>query len=350
MRVSSVIVLCVVLALALTISARSNKLANILSARLPLYKITSAPTGWTVGEVAPADAPITFTLIVEGSNAAELEQRFWQVSDPDHELYGQHMTNSEIEAMVAPSFADLNILYSTLAQHGIEKSSVTSHGDSFDISTTVEAASSLFNADFAVYTHTKSGLTAIRQVGQSTVPVVLAQQLRLVLGVHTFPTVEQRMRMSAARQANKAAIKAAIDATPDAPTVCWVPKAVASIYQVPYPIAPLSTPMVQAGVIEWSEQTFSAKDLALFSTKVGVPLAPVDAHHIYGNNSQFPPGIEAELDIQWIEGINPASVHPHTQLPSDVMVTVAPAPSCPHSSLSCLWLCVLTASLPGSGW
>jgi len=37
-----------------------------------------------------------------------------------------------------------------------------------------------------------------------------------------------------------------------------------------------------------------------------VPLAPVDSHHIVGNNTEVPfPGTEAELDIQWIEGINP---------------------------------------------
>jgi len=68
----------------------------------------------------------------------------------------------------------------------------------------------------------------------------------------------------------------------------------------------MSTPEVNAGVIEWVQEVFWASDLANFSINTAIPLTPVDQHHVIGNNTETPfPGVEAELDIQWIEGINP---------------------------------------------
>ena len=192
------------------------------------------------------------------------------------------------------------MLYASLASHGIAPQAVVSHGDSFDVRTTVAAASSLFQTSFYQFRHEASRYVAVRQWGEYSVPAPLASQLELVLGVHTFPTLEQRRQMSAARRERVRRIDSA------AAVPAWVPKAVSHIYGVPFPIAPLSTPDVNAGVIEWVDQTFSADDLGNFSVNTATPLSPVDAHRIVGNNSEVPyPGIEAELDIQWIEGINP---------------------------------------------
>ena len=321
MRVSTVFLLAVLLALALAVSARLpsrharlGKVADLLNPRVTLYNRAAAPQGWSVVQQADPSTAVSFHLIVDGSNADLLEKKFWEVSDPDHPSYGQFMSNAEIEQLVAPSASDLDLLFSTLAQHGIDHAAVTSHGDSFEVTTTVQAASSLFATTFFTFSHGKSGMTAVRQMGEYSLPSALAKQVRMVLGVHTFPTIEQRLRMSAERKALRASIAAHVSSSPSSnPTAppnavdCWVPKAVAGVYQVPYPIKPLSTPWVQAGVIEWSQQTFSPRDLALFSANVSVPLAPVDAHHIVGNNTEVPyPGLEAELDIQWIEGMNPA--------------------------------------------
>ena len=318
MRVSTLFLLSLVLALALAVSAgatnrhaRLGRVAELLhdTSRVPVYTRAAAPEGWRVAQQADPSTPLSFHLLVDGSNADLLEQMFWEVSDPDHPSYGRFMTNADIEALVAPSPADLRLLYATLALHGIDRSAVASHGDSFEVHTTVGAASSLFATTFHHFVHKLTGLRAVRQLGEYSLPAPLSAQVRLVLGVHTFPTVQQRLRMAAERQALRASIRAhrAASTSPDAAQDCWVPKAVAGVYQVPYPIKPLSTPWVGAAVIEWQGQVFSPSDLALFSRNVNVSLAPVDAHRIVGNNTEVPyPGIEASLDIQWMEGMNPA--------------------------------------------
>ena len=282
-------------------------LADLVEPRTPLYTRHVAPAGWVALQKADLTAPLSFTLVLEGSNADALEQRFWEVSDPDHPSYGRFMSNAEIEALVAPSAVEMAVLYSTLAKHGIARSDVVGHGESFEVRSTVAAASSLFSTAFYDFHHDASGHRTIRQLGDCSLPSLLASQVRLVLGVHTFPTVEQRLAIAADRKAKQAAIHAAMaDASAAAATVCWVPKALAHIYGVPYPIKPQSTSNIDAAVIEWVQQVFSPTDLALFSNRTATPLTPVSAHHIVGNNTEVPyPGTEASLDIQWIEAVNP---------------------------------------------
>ena len=299
---SVLVVLSAVLALAVLAEAGLNRhrlterpLAP--GGRVEIYNRLAAPSGWTRLQPAAAVERVSFTLAVRGQNADVLEARFWAVSDPDSDSYGDFMTGAEIERLVAPSADELSTLYTTLQAHGIGAEQVAGHGDSFHVSCSVAQAESLFATRFFDFAH-RSGAHAIRQFGVYSLPSELAEQVVMVFDVHTFPTHEQRSRMRAERRDKQAAInKAHAAAAPETP--CWTPQAIASIYGLPFPIAPLSTPQVQAGVIEWSSQTFSQSDLRNFSTGVDVPLAPVDQHRIIGNNSEVPyPGIEAELDIQ----------------------------------------------------
>ena len=201
------------------------------------------------------------------------------------------------------SAASLAALYSSLLSHGISAGQVVCHGDSVDVEATVEQAASFFSTSFYTFEHSKTGRLAVRQWGECSLSPAITDQVVLVLGVSTFPTTEQRwQRAERRRQARQ---QRAGSSQADQPL--WVPQAVAALYGVPFPIAPLSSPYVSAGVIEWEEESFSPSDLADFSSNTSIPLAPVDAHQIVGNNTIAEPGIEASLDIQWLEGIAPGS-------------------------------------------
>jgi tripeptidyl-peptidase-1 len=58
-----------------------------------------------------------------------------------------------------------------------------------------------------------------------------------------------------------------------------------------------------AGVIEFEDQYFSPTDLSQFASQFAVPITPVTAKHIVGNNDPSNPQIEATLDIQYILGV-----------------------------------------------
>ena len=275
--------------------------AQLSNARVPWYSRSAAPQGWTRLDAADHDEQLTFTLIVKGSNADELERRFWSRSDPDSDEFGQWMTNAEIEQLVAPSTAELQQLYGSLAEHGIAAGQVVSRGDSFDITASVQQAASLFATRFYHFKHAATGLDVLRQWGDYSLPAVIAEQTELVLEVHTFPTIEQRLQRRARRAAADSRARAAAaserlsDIIVDA---VWVPPALAAFYGVPHPIAPLAYSEVSAGVIQWDDQTFSPDDLSRFSDVTATPIAAVDPSRIIGNNSVARPGIEATLDIQ----------------------------------------------------
>ena len=356
---SIVLLLALVLALAVLTEAGLNRhrLSQqpqlVHGERVEIYNRLTTPAGWTRLRPAPLVERLSFTLAVKGQNADKLEQRFWAVSDPDNDSFGDFMTAAEIDQLVAPSATELATIYATLAAHGISAEQVVSHGDSFDVSCTVAQAELLFATRFFYFAH-RTGQHVIRQFGSYSLPAQLAEQVVMVFNVHTFPTHEQRSHMSAERKAKQAAIAAAHAAAPSTP--CWVPQAIASIYGLPFPIAPMSTPSVTAGVIEWSMQTFSQSDLMNFSTAVAVPLVPVDQHRIIGNNSESPyPGIEAELDIQSAHNTRSTRAHSHVSYCMVRCSTIV----CAHSDRCCL--CLLDgmaggsrvstpASLLGSGW
>ena len=271
--------------------------------RVPWYERSSVPAGWTRLALSSPSAPLRFTLILRGSNADVLEERFWRVSDPDDALFGRFMKPKEIEQLVAPTPSDLRALLSALAEHGIGEQQLVSHGDSFTVHTTVASASSLFATAFFEFEHSASGLRVSRQFGASSIPSALSSQLVLVLGVHTFPPVEERRAQRAAHQR----LHAAPRAPSQTPRTIWTPAAVTALYGVPYPTAPLSTPQVEAAVIEWERESFSPSDLRNFSLSTATPLPSVDAHHIVGNNTIARPGGEASLDIQWMEAMAPSA-------------------------------------------
>ena len=288
--------------------AAEHRHARPATSRVPWYTRVESPEGWVRLDAAKPDEQLTFTVIVTGSGAAELERLFWSRSDPDSADFGEWMSNAAIEQLVSPSVAELQQLYGALAEHGIGAEQVVSHGDSFDVTASVQQAESLLDTRLFRFQHSATGLSAIRQWGSYSLPAAIAEQAELVLGVHTFPPIEQRLRMTARRRATvseqqqaRESSKAKADA---APSPAWVPQALAAFYGVPYPIAPLAYSEVSGAVIEWEEQTFSQDDLAQFANDTATPVAPVDPSHIIGNDTVAYPGIEASLDIQWMEGIN----------------------------------------------
>ena len=284
----------------------SGNASTSAETRVHWYTRSAAPAGWVLVGAASPMSPVTFTLVLESSRAAELERRFWRVSDPDDDLFGEWLSHAEIVDLLQPSPALLAVLYAALASHGISAADVANYGDTFVVSSTVARASSLWSTSFRRFRHLRSGREVVRQWGAFSVPSAFVSrlQLRLVLGVHTFPPLEQRALQRKAAEALRVR-QAQSPAAPLRPV--WVPSAVSGLYGVPRPIAPLSTPLSSAGVIEWERESFSPSDLFNFSLQSATPLPTISAHHIIGPNNSTRPGGEASLDVQWMEAMNPGS-------------------------------------------
>lgn len=80
-----------------------------------------SPRGWSES-VAPLDNhTISLRIALAQPNFAILEQHLWEVSDPDHARYGNHLGKEEVEKIVAPSAASIALVDRWLASHGLKE-------------------------------------------------------------------------------------------------------------------------------------------------------------------------------------------------------------------------------------
>ncbi|KAF6762018.1 tripeptidyl peptidase A [Ephemerocybe angulata] len=61
-----------------------------------------APSGWTLVGEPPAEHIISLRIGLPQSNFETLKEHLLQISDPDHERYGQHLSKEEVEEFVKP--------------------------------------------------------------------------------------------------------------------------------------------------------------------------------------------------------------------------------------------------------
>jgi tripeptidyl-peptidase-1 len=89
------------------------------------YKVKEAllrpPVGWTLVGEAPSDHIISLRVGLPQSNFEALEQHLFEVSDPDHSRYGQHLSKEEVEELVAPPPESLKKVNAWLKAHGFKE-------------------------------------------------------------------------------------------------------------------------------------------------------------------------------------------------------------------------------------
>jgi tripeptidyl-peptidase-1 len=83
-------------------------------------KETVIPPHRWVRHSAPApDHTIALRIGLPQPNFHVLEKHLYEVSDPDHERYGAHLSKEEVEALVAPHQESVDLVDEWLQSHGI---------------------------------------------------------------------------------------------------------------------------------------------------------------------------------------------------------------------------------------
>lgn len=83
----------------------------------------------------------------------ELEKQLYEVSDPNHHRYGQHLSADEVSALVAPSEASLNAVHEWLEDNNISLDHVeyTPAKDWVVVALPVSAVEELLDTEYHVY-------------------------------------------------------------------------------------------------------------------------------------------------------------------------------------------------------
>ena len=115
--------------------------------------IAQIPQGYqeVTGDV---NGNIKLNIHLEQQNVDAFEQHLYKISDPEHALYGQHMTQSEIRAMMAPPANSAIAVKQWLSSYGVTPETETS--DSITVTVPIAKAEGMLKTKYKQYKDTQS--------------------------------------------------------------------------------------------------------------------------------------------------------------------------------------------------
>mgnify|MGYP005988571601 CR=1 FL=1 len=141
------------------------------------HSLGDVPNVWELKQPAPADLTINMHIQLKEENLHKLQQRVLEISDPDHEDYGKHMSKGDINALTAPTNETIDIVTSWLASHGVDAGKLSN--GFMPVAITVAQAKALLGAEYGVYNHAKDQKHTVRAM-QYSLPQKLHQSIVMV--------------------------------------------------------------------------------------------------------------------------------------------------------------------------
>ncbi|KAA1467000.1 subtilisin-like protein [Dentipellis sp. KUC8613] len=280
------------------------------------------PANWASEGAAPEGTTIDLRIALKPHQEDALVKALYEVSDPEHERYGAHLTKGEIASLVAPHPDTHSLVSAWLSHHEIPESSisVTGAGDWLLLSSVpVPKADALLGAKYEVYRHTASNDTQLRTLGYS-LPAALHAHIAVVAPTTYFSTARpmratSRKSPKPAPLQDDAALRADIaklvadGQLATVPSSCRqtiTPACLRALYNTTTYV-PKAAATNKLGIAGYLEEFASFADLQTFyrrfrSDAVGGNFTVVQVNG--GGNNQNDPGLEANLDIQYAGSIS----------------------------------------------
>ncbi|KAF5333533.1 hypothetical protein D9611_002703 [Ephemerocybe angulata] len=141
----------------------------------------NVPRGWVKHAEAPADHTITLRIGLPQPNFNVLEKHLYEVSDPEHERYGSHLSKEEVEELIAPHSESLDAVNNWLSSHGLQETDLVRSPakDWVTIRVPVAFAEKMLDTKYNVWKHTASGDTLVRTTSWS-LPKELHQHVDVI--------------------------------------------------------------------------------------------------------------------------------------------------------------------------
>ncbi|EKM58690.1 uncharacterized protein PHACADRAFT_253175 [Phanerochaete carnosa HHB-10118-sp] len=273
--------------------------ANPMACRTKIHEaIESIPAGYVRVGSALSDTELKLRIALAQRDPEGLIDALYDVSMPGSLSYGKHLSKEEVEQFVTPTAQTSDVVNAWLSQAGVNATSISPAGDWLSITVPVGQANELFNADFAVYTHSNTGKQTIRTTSYS-IPVELEGHLDFVYPTITFPNpISPRPVVSTPFALKRRGVN------PPAPcsTLAVTPTCVEFLYDIPATKANQSSNKL---AVSGFDNLFANRaDLQLFLEEFQPKLAgetfsveTIDGGRNSQNRSEA--GVEANLDIQY---------------------------------------------------
>ncbi|EST07407.1 Peptidase S53, propeptide [Kalmanozyma brasiliensis GHG001] len=168
---------------ALTSLALMADAAAVRRSNLVVKESVSVPSDWVRRSDAADNEPVALRFALKQSDVSALEQHLRKTSDPDHELYGQHLSADQVSSYLQPHKRSIEEVELWLRDAGIHIDEALAarspSKDTFTVHIPAWQARELLNADLGVYEHKRSGTLAVR-TPEYSVPEHVSEHLDYV--------------------------------------------------------------------------------------------------------------------------------------------------------------------------
>lgn len=243
--------------------------AAAASARV-LDSVPAVPNGWSKASDALPTDRLALKIGLKQQHAAALEQAVLAVSSPGSPSYGKHLTRDELRSYVAPTEQSVADVTAWLTKYGIVPDV---DNDWVTISTDVETANAMLDADFGWYEYEKGGGLKLRTLSYG-VPDDIARHVDLIQPTTRFGQLGSKRStifdiVIAEEDDDVAALNQAVAASPAAAaapcTTTVTPQCLKAQYNIGY------TPDTEGNLIAFAsylEEYARYADLEQFTTQV----------------------------------------------------------------------------------
>lgn len=229
--------------------------------------------------------------------------------------YGAHLTAEQVNDLITPHSDSISLVDSWLGHHGINCSTISrsAAGDWATVTVSVEQAEAMMGTKYGVYHHPSTGETVVRTMSYS-IPSVLIGHVDVISPTTYFSTTRS-MRSTAFLQPHIQPIsdtttgsipKLITGAVPSSCNTKITPACLRTLYSTTS-YTPSATSSNKLGVVGYLKEYANRADLQTFFKKFRTDAVggTYSTELVNGGlDDQSKPGTEANLDIQYTEGMS----------------------------------------------
>jgi len=151
-----------------------------------------APRKWSNLGPAPEEHLMHMKIGLVQSQFKELERHLYEVSDPDHARYGQHLTAAEVNELVKPSDEASDAVHEWLKEYkiNVEELTYSPAKDWISFSLPLSVVEDMLSTDYAVWEH-EDGSTVVRTEGYS-LPHYVHKHISTIQPTNSWARLEGR--------------------------------------------------------------------------------------------------------------------------------------------------------------
>jgi len=151
-------------------------------------QIHAAPESWQeVGKPA-LDTKLTLSVTLTAANPRLLERTLYDISNPEHERYGKHLSQREVKSIIKPAENTRKVVLDWLKSSGVTIRSAV--GEKVEFTTTVANADAMLGGDFRIFERTSNPADRKIRTLNVMMPQNILEHVRLVHPTTYFDQIQ----------------------------------------------------------------------------------------------------------------------------------------------------------------